>query len=146
MSGGGGRDVLRGGAGQDSLWGGAGADRLEGGEGADRIEGGAGADRISLAETVQACDVIVLASGDSGTMGGLADLVTGFVSGIDKLDLTALGPMSFEAAGFSGAGASAWYDGAALRIDGDGDGDGTCDMTIRFQGLADLVAGDVLML
>ena len=126
LSGGGGRDVLRGGAGQDSLW------------------GGAGADRISLAETVQACDVIVLASGDSGTMGGLADLVTGFVSGIDKLDLTALGPMSFEAAGFSGTGASAWYDGAALRIDGDGDG--TCDMTIRFHGLADLVAGDVLML
>ncbi|NBZ86025.1 calcium-binding protein [Stagnihabitans tardus] len=143
LSGGDGADFLRGGTGADSLYGGAGADRLLGEEGADLFEGGAGADRFVLTETVQACDVIVLRSGDSGATAMTADLVQGFVSGIDKIDLTDLGPISFETGGFSASGASAHYDGLALRIDTTGDG--TCDMMIRFQGLATLSASDLLL-
>ncbi len=140
LDGGADNDLLRGGAGNDTLIGGAGADTLQGGEGTDRIVGGTGADQIGILDS--ACDTLVFALGDSGTTQATMDRVTGFVSGVDKIDLSALGPMTFETGHFSGTGASCYYDGRVLRIDADGNG--TTDMAVAFNGLAHLVAGDFI--
>lgn len=135
-------DVLRGGAGADLIQGGVGADTITGGEGQDRIVAGQGADMIWLNETLQVCDTIVLAAGDSGKTLGTADRVMGFASGVDKLDMTAFGAMTFEAAAFSGTGASCFQAGRSLRIDADGNG--TCDMAVTFQPNLTLTLDDFL--
>lgn len=142
LDGGQGADQLRGAEGSDTLQGGGGADQIFAGEGADRVEAGDGADKISLVEALQATDTLVFAPGHGGATPGTADKVTGFVSGIDKIDLQAFGPMTLESAGLSGSGASCHYDGHVLRIDGSGDG--LCDLMVIFKDTAQLVSGDFL--
>jgi Ca2+-binding RTX toxin-like protein len=87
-------DTLSGGAGADNLDGAAGADTITGGEGADTITGGTGADIIILTETTSAADDVVIGTADGsavgvagGTFSGF-DVVTGFVSGTDDVDVT----------------------------------------------------------
>ena len=79
LGGNGGDDVLSGGNGDDRLSGGSGDDRLTGGAGRDVLSGGAGADRF------------IFAAGDSGFGGLNRDIITDFQSGIDRIDLTAIG-------------------------------------------------------
>jgi Ca2+-binding RTX toxin-like protein len=73
LYGGTGNDRLEGGTGDDKLMGEAGNDRLDGGAGNDWLYGGAGNDVFAFAE------------------GGGKDLVGDFVSGQDKIDLSAFG-------------------------------------------------------
>jgi Ca2+-binding RTX toxin-like protein len=74
LVGGGGNDILRGGAGLDTLEGGDGADILLGGSGADHLTGGAGVDIFRYSQTL-----------DSTSAG--QDVITDFVSGVDKIEL-----------------------------------------------------------
>ncbi len=143
LEGGNGVDQLYGGAQADVLLAGSGNDRLHGGEGADRLFGGAGADTFQLWETDQAVDTIYLIAGDSGRAAGTIDRVEGFTSGVDKIDLSTLGPMGFTTLDFRGGGrASCFYDGDYLRIDSNGDG--VSDMIVNFAWVNSLSAGDFI--
>jgi Ca2+-binding RTX toxin-like protein len=73
-----GNDTLAGGAGNDTLDGNAGDDVLTGGLGADKLTGGTGSDRF-----------VFNSSADSHA--GSSDLITDFITGLDKLDVAALG-------------------------------------------------------
>lgn len=136
-------DEIMGGDGGDQLYGGGGNDSLRGGEGADYIAGGAGADAISLWETRAMRDVIVFAPGDSGRTAGSMDVIEGFASGIDKINLSAFGEMRFGVLDFTGGGASCYFDGDFLRIDANGDR--ATDMMMEFQYVDRLVAGDFIL-
>lgn len=74
-----GNDVLFGGNGRDVLFGAAGADILEGGLGRDRLSGGFAADTF-----------VFTSLADSGITFASRDNVVDFISGTDKLDLSAL--------------------------------------------------------
>lgn len=73
-----GDDVLNGGAGIDSISGGNGADVLTGGTGRDTMTGGAGADRFVFSSLL-----------DSTSSTSTCDIITDFVWGIDKIDMSA---------------------------------------------------------
>jgi Ca2+-binding RTX toxin-like protein len=143
MSGGAGNDMMYGGADNDTLLGGDGKDTLYGSEGGDVISGGAGRDAIKLWEDVQARDTIVFAAGDSGITRSTMDVVEGFQTGVDKIDLSAFGGLTFEATGFAASGSSAYYDGHFLQIDSNGDR--AADMMIEFAWTMSISTGDILL-
>ncbi|WP_268256902.1 calcium-binding protein [Pseudomonas sp. CIP-10] len=72
-------NVLDGGAGDDRIWGGGGNDHLIGGSGKDTLTGGEGSDTFYYK-----------AVSDTGTTSQTWDVITDFVHGIDKIDLTML--------------------------------------------------------
>lgn len=78
--------VINGGAGIDGITGGAGNDTLNGGAGADTINANGGSD-----------DIIIGATTDFG------DVITGFSTGVDQLDLSATDIQSTSAGFTSGA-------------------------------------------
>lgn len=80
----GGADVLLGAAGNDLLVGGAGNDNLSGQAGADLLIGGQGRD--TLAGGTES-DVFRFNFGDTTISSSTIDIVTDFVTGVDKLDL-----------------------------------------------------------
>jgi Ca2+-binding RTX toxin-like protein len=144
IRGGDGNDTISGGGQHDRVEGGAGNDKLSGGEGADYIIGGTGADTIELWENVKRIDTIVFASGDSGRAPGSLDIINGFTSGQDKINLKAFGHLAFAAIDFKGNGVgSVYYDGHYLRIDADGDR--ATDMMIEFSWLNKLSASDLIL-
>lgn len=144
LFGGAGNDNLSGGNGNDRLYGDAGNDTLIGGEGADHLTGGKGADLIQLWEQLAARDTLHFSFGDSGITAGTIDRVEGFVSGVDKIDLSDMGPMVFRALEFRGGGvASFFYDGQRLRFDQDGDG--RTDMMVEFAWVETLRASDFIL-
>ena len=116
IDGGNGNDMLCGGAGNDTLQGGIGNDRLEGNDGADILIGGLGADIVSM-WTAMERDSMVIEAGDSGRTRTTIDVVEGFASGEDVIDLRAFAGMTFEDLDYAGGHASAYYDGRYLRID-----------------------------
>lgn len=83
-------DLLSGGAGDDILRGGDGRDTLQGGQGTDRMSGGQGADRFVF--------------GPDSTLAAVPDHITDFRSGVDVIDLTAFGGLSFVTGSFTGTG------------------------------------------
>ncbi len=138
--GGAGDNVLRGMAGDDMLIGGDGADTLLGGEGADQLGGGAGA------------DVFAFARASESPRTGM-DAIVGFVSGEDRIDLSAIGTgidgWSEEAfvlgSAFTAARQVAWdAESGLLRIDTDGDL-ATAEMMIRLTGGASLAVTDLIL-
>ena len=70
--------TLTGGGGDDFLTGGAGVDRLVGGTGVDTMSGGGGV------------DTFVFAFGDSSAASGQHDRINGFISGVDRIDLSGI--------------------------------------------------------
>ena len=143
--GGGSDDRLRGDDGHDVIEGGTGDDWLHGGEGRDVLIGGGGADHLVGWDDDNARDTFVFNVGDSGTRRATADLVEGFESGRDKIDLTDFGGLTWiNDEIFSGEGAGeVRYDGTWLRIDADGDG--SMDMAIEFRYVNDLDLGDFVL-
>jgi Ca2+-binding RTX toxin-like protein len=135
---------LFGGAGNDTLRGGDGADTLIGGGGADSLTGGAGADVFRF-------------DAASDSTAGAADVIVGFQSGVDKVDLSRLDANSNAA----GDQAFAWIGGAAFHgvagelraydvgstrwIEGDTDGDGDGDFAFMFQTVTPLEPGDFIL-
>jgi hypothetical protein len=81
------------------------ADTITGGAGADDITGGAGADVIvmaaaaSVARTAETITAASLANGETITFGNGVDIIRGFVSGTDKLDVTTANAVTTFAAG-----------------------------------------------
>ena len=92
LNGGAGDDTLIGNLGSDTLIGGAGNDQLFDGSGGDLIEGGQGKDSIFLGGGGDgAADVIRYAINSASELANLGgDLVSGFVHGEDKIDLSDL--------------------------------------------------------
>jgi Ca2+-binding RTX toxin-like protein len=144
LHGGLGDDKIGGGDAADVLFGDDGRDTLSGGEGSDYLSGGKGADVFELWEGTKARDTLIFAAGDSGRTLGTIDKVNGFDSGMDKLNLSSFGKMSFEEIDFSGGGkASCYYDGKYLRIDANGDR--ASDMLIEFAWVDRIARTDLLL-
>ena len=115
---------MSGGVGQDLVVGQSGNDSLRGGEGRDRIIGGAGVDEMSDWEDTDVRDVFVFSPGETGIGAGNRDIIRGFDSGIDQIDLRGFGDLSLGfGATFSADGTGEIiFDTHILRIDVNGDG------------------------
>ncbi|NQV84052.1 MAG: calcium-binding protein, partial [Rhodospirillales bacterium] len=109
ITGGGGADTITGGSLADIITGGAGADIITGGGGADTINGGAGADTFHYTGGAS----VAAATTEGG------DLITGFASASDELNLTAFGQGYVTGDVVDGAGATAGIiSGAVLMFTG----------------------------
>jgi serralysin len=138
-----GNNVLDGQAGNDTLSGGAGNDTLIGGAGKDKMTGGSGSDTF-----------VFTALTDSGTSSTSRDVITDFVSGIDKIDLSALdansGAGGFQAfdtliasnAAFTAAGQFKFSNGVLYL---NTDGDSQAEMSIALTGVTSLTLGDFIL-
>ena len=137
--------ILFGGGGHDVINAGDGADLILGGGGQDSLFGGAGAD-VFRYDSV------------SDSPAGATDLIAGFASGTDKLDLSRIdansgveGDQAFTwigAGAFSGAAGELRVrdDGGYRWLEGDVNGDGAADFSILFYATAaPQVQGDFLL-
>jgi autotransporter-associated beta strand protein len=135
VGGGTGTDVIVGSNLVDDINGGSDIDKIRGGGGADVLAGGSGADVFKYRN-----------ASDSG-LGAAADIITDFVSGTDRINLTRIdtnpflaGDQNFvfvDTVAFTNNGIAQirWVDlGADLRIEADINGDGAADMHILLQG------------
>jgi Ca2+-binding RTX toxin-like protein len=130
-----GDDVLFGLGGDDSLFGDSGDDVLDGGAGRDLLTGGTGS------------DIFVLAAASDSPIGLGRDRIQDFLSGVDKVDLSAFGPMAFIGKrGFSGNDAELRYSksGGLTIVEGDLDGDKIADFQLEFGGTVTPLATDFL--
>lgn len=154
LDGGEGRDTLEGGGGHDLLFGGSENDRLLGGDGDDTLDGGGGSDYLSGGLTGR--DLFIFRHlSDSGTTTATRDRIYNFVSGQDRIDLSALDADTTSMAndifvvvgGFSAsAGELVITDlGADIQIDADVTGDGFADFSIRLVNLASLSVNDLVL-
>ena len=138
--------TLMGGAGVDTLTGGAGIDRLFGGSGVDTMTGGGAADNF------------VFALGESSASSGQHDRIIDFVSGVDRIDISAIDAIAGTAAldlfrflgtaAFDGtAGALNYVYNSSLGVttlQGDTNGDRIADFAIDLVGNITLTAGDLI--
>jgi Ca2+-binding RTX toxin-like protein len=129
-----GNDTLTGGDSTDSLAGGAGNDRIFGGTGQDELAGGSGADVFGF---FRAAD----------SQSSLRDMITDFVRGQDKVDLSSLGPLDFIGSGsFSSAGqARAIVSHGQTLLQVNTAGTGGPEMTIAFSTVINLGESDLLL-
>lgn len=126
LTGAAGGDTLSGSAGSDTLSGAAGADRLSGGADADELTGGAGRDWLGGGA---GADLFIFAAGDSGRGGLNRDFIADFESGVDRIDLTAIGG-SYSLASVG--------NDVLINI-------GEMQIQVRFAAGADLTAADILI-
>jgi Ca2+-binding RTX toxin-like protein len=137
--------LLNGGGGNDTLIGGAAADRLIGGAGVDKMTGGGGA------------DIFAFSAGDSSAATGNHDLITDFIDGADKIDLTGIDANTTTAgivdafrfiatAAFDGIIGALDYFYDAVRnvtvLQGDVNGDKAADFAIDLSGNDTLTTND----
>jgi Ca2+-binding RTX toxin-like protein len=116
LFGNGGRDVLNGGIGNDTLDGGLGNDALRGGAGRDILKGGAGSDTLTGGGGADQFLFTTLEKGDT---------ITDFMTGVDKVDVSALIAQSafdwIGASAFSGIPGQGGFANGVFSIDVDGD-------------------------
>ncbi|MBV2358507.1 hypothetical protein KUH32_01855 [Thalassococcus sp. CAU 1522] len=145
LSGGTGADSLGGHDGDDWLRGGADDDELWGGKGADTVEGGAGADLIfGWDGDATDVDTFVFAPGDSGITQTTRDVVEGFDTAEDLIDLTAFGPLDFIGGdAFDGSGPAVRFASEFLEIDSDANG--VADFSVQFRWVAEIAETDLLL-
>ncbi|HYD37118.1 MAG TPA: calcium-binding protein [Allosphingosinicella sp.] len=141
--------ILFGGAGHDVIRGGGGADLIFGALGQDSLFGAGGADTYRYDSV-------------SDSLMSRPDLISGFVSGLDKIDLSRIdanvlvggnqafswiGSGAFAGTGAASAGQLRTYESEGYRwIEGDTDGNGDPEFAIRFQlGTAPLAQGDFIL-
>lgn len=155
LSGDDGRNGIRAGDGGDALAGAGGADILHGMAGADTLDGGSGGDRLSGG---RGADVFVYGDTADSRVWKHRDTITDFVSGVDRIDLSAIdtdaaaaGDQGFRFLGDRGGFASlstalryaATDDGATLLADLDGDR--KIDFAIDLAGVTSLTADDFIL-
>ena len=140
-------DTLTGKAAGNALYGDSGNDTLNGGAGADTLVGGTGNDTFVLASVT-----------DTGITKGTWDVITDFVSGTDKIDLSAIDASTLTAGDqafgsltvggtFSGAfaaTASLYYDNVARVLYGNNDADAQADFAIALTGVTTLLVTDLI--
>ncbi len=162
IEGGSGNDLLRGGKGDDVLLGGTGIDRMKGNKGNDILHGNDGNDFLKgqdgddILLGGQGMDVLRGGAGAdtfvftaaSDSVAGAADRIRDFEQGVDLIDFSAFGGLSFIGnGGFSGTGgevrAVEKNGNTILRVDVDGDG--AADMKIFVKGLVDFTADDFIL-
>ena len=143
ITGGAGDDVLVGDWGDDTLQGDDGADLILGGIGADHLSGGGGADTLEGGDDA---DFFIFAAFEDAAPAA-PDVIADFVSGQDRIDLSALGIISVAEGGLTRtAGEAVWTrsdDTVVVLIDGDGDGQ--ADMEIRLLGIGALARSDFIL-
>jgi hypothetical protein len=111
LYGGSGDDTLKGNDGDDTIYGGSGSDDINGNNGSDIIIGGYGADDLTGSNGDD--HFVYLSVADSSA--GQFDTITDFISGSDRIDLTALGALAFtvmaltSASTFVPAHTIAWF-------------------------------------
>ncbi len=140
-----GHDRIFGQDGDDVLDGGAHDDTIMGQEGRDIYIGGTGRDHLLAWEDRQVADTFVFRPGDSGTTSGTRDVIEGFKSGTDTIDLTAFGDLDWQSGGrFSGRGnAEVRFDGDYILIDADGNG--RVDEAIELKWVNNVAEGDFVL-
>ena len=143
-------DLLTGGAGANTLYGTVKADVLFGGAGRDTMTGGAGADTFAY-----------LTLADSGITAASRDVITDFVNGTDRIDLSGIDANSFAignnaftfigAGVFAGGGATGagqlryGFAGTNTIVEGDVNGDGLADFQIQLTGIHTMTAADLVV-
>lgn len=145
MFGRGGRDDMDGGGGNDELHGSGGADVLSGEDGDDFLAGGAGRDLLTGGEGADR--FVFWAAAHAGF--GSGDVISDFVSGVDKVVFKKLGGGSFigEASFTAGDGIEARFDSVTQQVQVDINDNGRFDAgDIEINGLSLVNAGDVLFL
>ena len=133
--------TLNGNAAGNIITGHAGADRINGAAGFDQLRGGAGADTFVFSSVA-----------DIGNAAGARDSILDFLSGTDKIDLSAIDGNANVAGvqGFNYIGATAFSNVAGqLRLAngvlfGDTTGNGVSNFQIDLNGLASLAAADFI--
>jgi Ca2+-binding RTX toxin-like protein len=144
LTGDGGNDRLEGGAGNDALDGGAGADTILGGQGSDTITGWQGRDVMTGGIGI---DVFVFGDIDHSPAGATRDVITDFTAGLDRIDLSALGPgLTFiGTTAFSGVAGQVRFGTSASTLFIDLTGDRTADMAIQLNDVAAVGAADLIL-
>ncbi|WP_166037437.1 M10 family metallopeptidase C-terminal domain-containing protein [Sphingosinicella sp. YJ22] len=144
MTGNNGANTLRGMGGSDNIKGLDGNDVLDGGAGLDLLTGGAGADTFRYAST-------------SDSVLGAADRIQDFLSGVDKIDLSAIDAVAGTTvndafsfignAAFSGTAGQLRYEvvGGIGNLYGDTNGDGLADLHIVVTNGAPIVTSDFML-
>lgn len=153
LSGGAGNDKLLGGAGADKLYGGADNDKLYGGIGNDVLQGDGGADYLRGGRGND-IHVYTNASDSAATSNGAwdskkGDTISGFTSGSDKIDLSAVPVTGGTGLQWSGSTASkygVWVSGKGTSyVNADTNGDGVADLVIKLKGNANPTASDFIL-
>jgi Ca2+-binding RTX toxin-like protein len=143
----------------DRLTGTTGANRLNGGSGNDTLTGGAGKDQLTGGSGNDTFDFNALA--EMGTSSATWDIISDFVRGQDKIDLTTLdantavaGNQAFTApvvgGTFSGAfaintPATLYFDSVADVLYGNTDADAAAEFALQLTGLSTLAASDLFL-
>lgn len=148
LVGSGGDNTLNGGSGNDSLSGGDGNDTLIGGVGKDTLVGGNGNDVFDFN-----------ALSEMGTSSATWDVISSFIRGQDKIDLSTLDADTATTSNdifdsltvggtFSGSFASAgdlYFDNVAKMLYGNTDGDVTAEFAIQISGVTTLSTSDFIL-
>lgn len=143
LTGGAGNDLLKGASGNDILNGGTGNDVLTGGSGRDQLTGGSGADRFDFNSAAE-----------SGLSSTVRDVISDFVRGVDKIDLSTIdastsvaGNQAFRsviasASTFSAAGQLQLKSGILY---GNVDADAQAEFAIALTGISALSTSDFIL-
>ena len=143
LTGGAGNDLLKGASGNDVLNGGTGNDVLTGGSGRDQLTGGSGADRFDFNSAAE-----------SGLSSTVRDVISDFVRGVDKIDLSTIdastsvaGNQAFRsviasASTFSAAGQLQLKSGILY---GNVDADAQAEFAIALTGISALSTSDFIL-
>lgn len=142
-----GDDVLYGGEDDDRLYGGGGDDTLFGGEGDDLLNGGYGTDSLSGED---GADVFEFRALGESVHGDLRDVINDFVSGTDKVDLSAtMTGLTWVGVGgvelYTGTAGEVRFNDAYERLYVDSDGDSLSDFSIDLTGVTALLETDLIL-
>ena len=128
-----GDDYISGELNNDDIVGGSGDDTLIGCAGQDTMRGSSGADIF-----------IFNAVSDSATGSATRDLITDFQSGLDLIDLTDIGSLTFVGS-FTGSAGEVRYNYGLGRLYVDIDGDSASDFQIDLGTGTGLTADDLIL-
>jgi Ca2+-binding RTX toxin-like protein len=138
-----GNDFIGGGAGNDLIYAGSGANQIFSGFGDDRIVAGTGKDVMNAGP---GADVFEFSSAAAIGVGAGRDVIVGFTSGVDDIDLRALGTSFNGSAGLLGGGVKSFYYFASSGLlIGDQNGDGVADWVLELTGAPSVAVGDFLL-
>lgn len=125
-------DEIHGVAGDNRMFGGAGNDTIHSGSGTDTMYGGADA------------DVFVFSSVSDSAHGAMRDTIADFEAGVDRIDLSGLGSLTFVAA-YTGSAGEVRYNDAIGRLYVDIDGDMASDFSVDLLGTPALTEADLIL-